>query len=224
MFIINDVISKDFCEEIIQELNKLEWDKGKTVNDHTYKDYKKNHELTVESDPIVKKYSFELINQIYKHPILTTYSYIKEMTAPFFNKYVEEEQGEFKWHTDSAFQGRGNLRTDWSMTIMLTDPESYEGGELLLEYDDGHYDEIKLEQGSMILYDSGQIHSVKPVTVGTRYAAIAWAQSYIRNPEQRLLLGRMAKYLKILEAKEDLRETHIHLSSIYTNLIKMWTD
>ena len=61
MFVIKDVVSKELCDEIVQELNKLEWDKGKTVSDKIYVDYKKNHELTVESDPIVKKYSFDLI-------------------------------------------------------------------------------------------------------------------------------------------------------------------
>lgn len=224
MFVIKDVVSKELCDEIVQELNKLEWDKGKTVSDKIYVDYKKNHELTVESDPIVKKYSFDLIKCIYKHPVLQTFSYIKEMTAPFFNKYTEEEQGEFKRHTDSAFQGANGLRTDWSMTIMLAKPEDYEGGDLIIEHDDGSFDEIRLEQGSMILYNSGHIHAVRPVTKGTRYAAIAWAQSYVRNPEQRLLLGRMALNLRKLEPIEELRDVHVNLSSIYTNLIKMWTD
>ena len=224
MFIIKDVVPIEFCNETIKELNTLEWDKGKTVSDKIYTDYKKNHELTVESDPLVKTRSFDIINYIYKHPVLQTFSYIKEMTAPFFNKYVENEQGEFKRHTDSAFQGANGLRTDWSMTIMLAKSEDYDGGELIIEHDDGSFDQIKLEQGSMILYNSGHIHSVTPVTRGTRYAAIAWAQSYIRDPEKRLLLGRMALNLRHLESIETLRDMHVNFSSIYTNLIKMWTD
>ena len=107
---------------------------------------------------------------------------------------------------------------------MLAKPEDYEGGDLIIEHDDGSFDEIRLEQGSMILYNSGHIHAVRPVTKGTRYAAIAWAQSYVRNPEQRLLLGRMALNLRKLEPIEELRDVHVNLSSIYTNLIKMWTD
>ena len=224
MFIIKDVLPIEFCNETIKELNTLEWDKGKTVSDKIYTDYKKNHELTVESDPLVKTRSFDIINYIYKHPVLQTFSYIKEMTAPFFNKYVENEQGEFKRHTDSAFQGANGLRTDWSMTIMLAKSEDYDGGELIIEHDDGSFDQIKLEQGSMILYNSGHIHSVTPVTRGTRYAAIAWAQSYIRDPEKRLLLGSMAINLRRLESIETLRDMHVNFSSIYTNLIKMWTD
>lgn len=77
--------------------------------------------------------------------------------------------------------GQGFIRSDYSMTVFLSEPGEYEGGELQLTYaDDPKL--IKLSAGSAVCYTTGLRHSVRLVTAGTRMAAVYWFQSLIRDP------------------------------------------
>ena len=60
-----------------------------------------------------------------------------------------------------------------SLSIQLTDPKEYEGGELFL-YGDENGDEMKKEQGTLILFPSYVLHEVKPVTKGERNSLVSW--------------------------------------------------
>jgi len=60
-----------------------------------------------------------------------------------------------------------------SLSIQLTDPNEYEGGELFL-YENEKGIEMKKEQGTLILFPSYILHEVKPVTKGERNSLVAW--------------------------------------------------
>jgi len=60
-----------------------------------------------------------------------------------------------------------------SLSIQLTDPKEYEGGELFL-YEDEKGTEMKKEQGTLVLFPSYILHEVKPVTKGERNSLVAW--------------------------------------------------
>ena len=61
------------------------------------------------------------------------------------------------------------------MTVQLSDPDSYEGGEFY--FYNGNKEEIKPEiqkQGSIVCFDSRMWHRVAPVTKGVRYSLVSW--------------------------------------------------
>jgi len=60
-----------------------------------------------------------------------------------------------------------------SLSIQLTDPKEYQGGELLL-YENEKGIEMKKEQGTLILFPSYTLHEVKPVTKGERNSLVSW--------------------------------------------------
>jgi len=73
-------------------------------------------------------------------------------------------------HIDRGYQF---LVRKLSLSIQLTDPKEYEGGELIL-YEDEKGIEMKKEQGTLILFPSYVLHEVKPVTKGERNSLVAW--------------------------------------------------
>ena len=72
--------------------------------------------------------------------------------------------------------GHNYVRTDLSMTLFLSDPASYDGGELYFEAPLNTV-KVKLAAGSAVVYPTGARHQVLPVKRGIRYAAIFWIQS-----------------------------------------------
>lgn len=118
-------------------------------------------------------------------------------TNPIINRY--DFGMKYPPHVDSAIQGgvsqlgkypgkfgQNFIRTDYSMTLFLSEPKTYEGGELELDLMD-EKKLIKLSAGSAVCYSTGISHSVLPVLQGSRIAAIYWFQSMIRDVQLRRL-------------------------------------
>ena len=104
----------------------------------------------------------------------------KALAPLMFSAY--EHGMEYGSHVDDALmQG---MRTDVSFTLFLSDPESYDGGELVIESAAGE-DAVKLAAGSLVAYPSTTLHRVAPVTRGVRLAAVGWARSFVRDGAQR---------------------------------------
>ena len=118
---------------------------------------------------------------------------------PMFNRYGEGMQ--FGTHVDGAVRmipgSAHKLRTDLSATLFLTPPESYEGGELIIENDFGS-ETVKLAAGDVIVYTSTSRHRVTPVTRGVRMACVFWIQSLIRDDLQREQLFELDRTIQRL--------------------------
>ena len=124
-------------------------------------------------------------------------------------------------HVDDALMN--GLRTDLSMTLFLSDPVSYDGGELVIEdriEDRG----IKLPAGQLILYPSDTLHRVEPVTAGTRLAVVGWVQSLVRDPAKREILFDLDQAFAAEEAAGGNRDQLNRLSKTRSNLLRMWSD
>jgi len=121
-------------------------------------------------------------------------TYPKNAYPPRINRYdVGMSYGN---HVDKAvMQLKEPQRTDISMTLFLNAPEEYDGGELVLVSSSGEQ-RIKLPAGSLVAYPSTCLHRVENVTRGTRFAAITWIQSLVRDPVQRDLLSDMEKSIR----------------------------
>jgi PKHD-type hydroxylase len=142
-----------------------------------------------------------------------------------FNRYGEGMK--FGAHVDGSLRlhphdGR-KIRTDVSATLFLTNPDDYDGGELLIEDTFGRH-AVKLEAGAMVVYPATSLHEVAPITRGTRTSCFFWVQSLIRDDGQRALLYQMDTAIQRLNqtsADEIARRT---LIGCYHNLVRQWSD
>ncbi len=92
------------------------------------------------------------------------------------------------------------MRTDLSATLFLCDPESYEGGELVIEDTYGQH-RVKLPAGHLVLYPASSLHCVTPVTRGVRQASFLWIQSMVRDDKQRAMLYDLDRTIQSLKAR-----------------------
>lgn len=132
--------------------------------------------------------------------------------------------GGYGTHVDNAIMmGRQMSRTDLSMTVFLSDPDSYEGGSLVLEEPSGERS-FRMPKGYGILYPSTTLHRVDPVTSGERLVACTWIQSRIRHAEQREVLFDLDTARREIFKKEGKTHTFDLLSKSHANLIRQWAD
>jgi PKHD-type hydroxylase len=124
-------------------------------------------------------------------------------------------------HVDDALMG--GIRTDLSFTLFLAAPESYEGGELVIESPDGETD-VKLEGGSLVLYPTTSLHRVNEVTKGERLAIVGWVRSFIRSAEQRETLFDLDQVVAQLKATDADRVLMNPVMKIRNTLTRMWAE
>jgi PKHD-type hydroxylase len=115
------------------------------------------------------------------------------------------------------------LRTDLSATLFLAEPSEYEGGELSVE-DRFGVQNVKLPAGHMVLYPSGSLHQVKPVTRGIRWASFFWIQSMVRQDFQRTLLLDLDLAIQGLNKDYPEHPSAVQLIGVYHNLLQNWAE
>jgi PKHD-type hydroxylase len=124
-------------------------------------------------------------------------------------------------HVDDALMG--GVRTDLSFTLFLADPESYEGGALII--DDAYGErEVRLPAGELFLHPSTTLHRVAPVTDGVRLAAVGWVRSFVRDPGQREILFDLETALRDVHAREGKSPLFDTLAKTRTNLLRLWAE
>jgi len=143
----------------------------------------------------------------------------RHITPLLFSRY--HDGMEYGTHVDDPIMH--NLRSDVSFTLFLSDPQSYAGGELVMESSGGEQ-AYKLNRGDMIAYPSTTLHRVNPVTSGERMAAVGWSQSYVRDQNQREILWELDVARRgIFEKEKKSREFDV-ISKAHANLLRMWAD
>ena len=141
--------------------------------------------------------------------------------GPIFNRY--DVGMTYGAHVDNAIMGDdSDVRSDVSATLFLCEPETYDGGELVLMEHQGER-RFKLRAGDMIVYASTNVHRVEPVRRGSRIAAIFWIQSLVRDESRREILHDLNEILDALRSKISGQET-MALASIYSNLVRQWAE
>lgn len=123
--------------------------------------------------------------------------------------------GHYGNHIDNALIA--GARADVSFTLFLSEPESYEGGELVIS-DRLEERQFKLSPGEAIVYPSNTLHRVNPVTKGARLVVIGWVQSWVRDPAQREILFDL---WQAINASDDPEQRQL-LGKSRSNLIRMW--
>ena len=145
------------------------------------------------------------------------------MTQALFNRYdVGMTYGP---HVDAPVMGGvgSAVRSDVAITVFLSDPKTYTGGELMVDVN-GMECGFKLDAGSAIAYPANTLHHVTPVTEGARYAAVIWVQSQVRDAGKRELLWDLDNAKRQIFSREGKSATFDAISKSHANLLRMWAD
>ena len=185
----------------------------------------KNNRQLAEDEPGVAPLRRLVLQALSRSPTFFAAALPLKILPPFFNRYADDANA-YGAHVDGAMRQAPDgsyVRTDLSATLFLSDPGSYDGGELLIEDTFGTH-RIKLPAGSLVLYPSSSVHQVTPVTRGERLASFLFMQSMVRDEGRRRLLYEMD--MALLRLRETVGETEpvVQLTGTYHNLLRQWAD
>jgi PKHD-type hydroxylase len=178
---IDSVLTAAEAANFRAALEEAEWVDGRVTAGYQSARTKHNMQLP-EDHPFARELSDRLVTLLQQNPLFMGAALPLKVFPPLFNRY---EGGQaFGTHVDNAIRqvrGTGHrIRTDLSATLFLTNPEDYDGGELIIE-DTYGTQSVKLPAGHMVLYPSTSLHHVRPVTRGARISSFFWIQSMIRD-------------------------------------------
>ena len=168
------------------------------------------------------------------HPMFFAATLPKKLFTPRFNRYGQTAQADplsnpmfYGAHIDNAIRFAPDtgqrVRTDISGTLFLSDPDTYDGGELVV-HDTYGEQRIKLPAGDLVLYPGTSIHQVTPVTRGVRLACFFWIESMVRCDEQRRILVDLDGNIQALRNQHGETAEAVALTGTYHNLLRMWVD
>ena len=222
---IPNVLSKEQVAEFRTLMLSANWVNGKVTAGTLSASVKNNQQLS-EQDPLTHELSELVMKAIWNHPMFQAAALPHQMIPPLFNRYDVQES--FGFHVDNSIRlirgTQQQMRTDLSCTLFLSEPDEYDGGELVIE-DTYGYHEVKLPAGDVVLYPATSLHEVSSITGGTRFASFFWVQSLIRDDSKRHLLFNLDESVRSLRMQhgDDYAEV-VKLTNIYHNLIRMWSE
>lgn len=220
---IPGVLTPTQVGDMRERLQAAGWADGRLTAGYQSAQAKRNLQLE-EHDPLARELGAVVLRALNDNALFMSAALPATVYPPLFNCYREGDA--FGLHVDNAIRDvRGSsqrLRTDLSATLFLSEPDSYDGGELVIDGFSGA-SEIKLPAGDMILYPSVSLHRVNPVTRGQRMASFFWAQSLVRDQGQRTLLLELDLAVQQLTARVPDDPALVQLVGVYHNLLRRWT-
>jgi PKHD-type hydroxylase len=222
---IPGVLTAAELAEVRRLIDSAEWVDGNVTSGAQAALAKRNRQLPDDSPAAIRAGEI-VLDALGRNPLFVAAALPAKVWPPLFNRYAGGEQ--FGLHVDNAVRmkrgGAERLRSDLSATLFLSDPESYEGGELTIEDTYGAH-AVKLAAGDMILYPASSLHHVTPVTSGERLASFFWIQSMVRDETQRRVLFDLD--VAVQRAAAELGQGHaavVALTGTYHNLLRMWVE
>ncbi|MBK5650715.1 MAG: Fe2+-dependent dioxygenase [Rhizobium sp.] len=203
------------------------WEDGRSTAGAASALVKRNEQLPPDSE-VARQLGNRVLTALSASPRFISAAIPLRIFPPLFNRYAASDGHHFGLHVDNAVRGDKltglRIRTDLSVTLFLSNPEDYDGGELVIEDLYGSH-EIKLPAGDLVLYPASSLHLVTPVTRGTRVASFFWLQSMVRDAHARSLIFDLDTAIQALVERlgRDDPET-VKLTGIYHNLIRHWAE
>ncbi|HEY3951057.1 Fe2+-dependent dioxygenase [Phenylobacterium sp.] len=221
---IEGVLSAEDLAECRSALADAQWVDGRGTAGFLSAPVKQNLQLHWQ-DPAAVRLGELVRARLERNPMFLSAALPQTILPPLFNRYAGG--GHYGPHIDGAIRPvdgtNRRIRTDLSITVMLSDPADYDGGELVIgDLMGGRA--IKLPAGDAILYPATTIHEVRPVTRGERIAAFTWVQSVVRDDGERQLLFEFDAALQQLPAGGDGDSAKLQLTNLYHRLLRRWAD
>jgi PKHD-type hydroxylase len=202
-----------------------DWTDGNATSGHQSALAKRNLQLP-EDSAAAREGRAIVLDALGRSPLFIAAALPLKIYPPLFNRYAGGQA--FGTHIDNAVRVQPGtdfrVRSDLSATLFLADPDSYDGGELIVEDNLGAH-QAKLGAGDMLLYPASSLHRVEPVTRGARVASFFWIQSMVRDDGQRTILFDLDRSIQDVAAQRGHADpTVIQLTGVYHNLLRRWAD
>jgi len=222
---VPDVLSKAEVADFRAAMDAAEWEDGRSTAGAQSAMVKKNEQLP-PNGAIARQLGEAVIKALVASPLFVAAAIPKQIFPPLFNRYGVGQH--FGIHVDNAVRGDHftgtRIRTDLSVTLFLSDPEEYDGGELIVEDYYGSH-RVKLPAGHLVLYPASSLHAVTAVTRGVRVASFFWLQSMVRDGHARSLIFDLDTAIQGLVQRVGRDDPElVKLTGIYHNLIRCWAE
>ena len=175
---IKGVLTAEEVAHTLSTLKNADWADGRHSAGYLSQNVKNNQQVPDE-DPIASELGEVILNALQKNAVFTASALPLKVLPPLFNRYSDNQS--YGGHIDGAVRpiagSPHRIRTDLSATLFLSDPDSYDGGELVVNDAFGER-AIKLSAGDMVLYPGTSIHRIESVTRGVRLAAFFLDSKY----------------------------------------------
>jgi PKHD-type hydroxylase len=224
---IPNALSKDEVADFRRLMDENAWEDGRSTAGAQSAMVKSNEQLPPDSE-VARKLGSRIVSALTSNPRFISAAIPLQIFPPLFNRYRASGGHHFGIHVDNAVRGDRltglRIRTDLSVTLFLSEPDEYDGGELVVEDLYGSH-EVKLPAGDLVVYPASSLHMVTPVTRGMRVASFFWLQSMIRDAHARSLIFDLDVSIQALVERlgRDDPET-VRLTGIYHNLIRVWAE
>jgi PKHD-type hydroxylase len=222
---IPDVLSKEDVADFRRIMAAEPWEDGRSTAGAQSAEVKKNEQLSPDGKTS-RQLGERILRALAANPLFISAAVPLHIFPPLFNQYVPGQF--FGEHVDNCIRGDRltglRIRTDLSVTLFLSEPEEYDGGELSIEDYYGSQ-RIKLPAGHLVLYPSTSLHMVTPVTRGARVSSFFWLQSMIKDPLARRMTFDLDNAIRELVQRLGRNDTEVRkLTNIYHNLVRHWAE
>ena len=220
---IPDVLEPAQVTRIRTALDAAEWADGRETVGAQGAKVKRNLQLP-DASPLRLQLGQIVLAALAKNPLYHAAALPLRTLPPRFTRY--EGGGQYGFHVDGAVMeltAEAQLRSDVSCTLFLSEPDEYDGGELIVSDTYGEH-EVKLPAGDLIVYPSSSLHRVAPVTSGARVASFFWVQSLIRDDSRRRLLFELDASIQRLTQTGADAAALLQLTGVYHNLLRQWAE
>ena len=218
------VLNAAQVQEGRRRLDAADWVDGKVTAGHQSGRVKDNMQLP-EDHPTAIELGDLILAALERSTLFVSSALPAKVFPPLFNRYRGGQK--FGTHIDNAIRQvpgtEHRIRTDLSATLFFSDPDEYEGGELVVE-DNYGVQRVKLAAGSVILYPASSLHHVTPVTAGARVSSFFWIQSMVRDDGQRTLLFDLDQSIQRVNQSIPDDPVAVQLTGVYHNLLRRWAD
>jgi PKHD-type hydroxylase len=221
ILVINALDDAAHLAALRERIDLLDWRDGRETAGAVAREVKRNQQAAMDSIA-GRALQDELSRLIADNAVVKAAAQPRRFSPLLISRTGVD--GRYGAHVDNALMGKGaaRLRTDISFTLFLTPPGDYDGGELVI-HAGGMTQELKGEVGYLVLYPSGSIHEVKPVTRGERIVCVGWIESLIADPAQRELLFDLENLRTALRLALPSQSAELlTLDKTIANLLRMW--
>lgn len=221
MLIIENVLTPEQVAQIRKVLEQSRFEDGKATAGALIRQAKNNLQADTSEGELAAA-AQTVMKALLSNEAFREYAIPRRILPPFFNRY--DTGMYYKEHVDNAIMGSGEpMRADISLSVLLSAPTEYDGGELLIGEGSGPLP-VKPGSGAAVVYNASTIHSIAPVSRGTRYAAISWVQSLVRDPEQRTVLSELSALGRWAHQSAPGAPEPVRISRLRVNLMRMWSE
>jgi PKHD-type hydroxylase len=222
LIVLDNVLTAEELASMRRKVEQAQYVSGAATAGEGSKSRKHNLQIS-ERDALLPELQATVQDALARHQAFQFLAVPKHIMPPMFNRY--DVGMYYQNHVDFSLVGTPNnkIRTDLSMTLFLSGQGDYDGGELVVESNNGAQ-AIKLDSNQAIVYPSGQLHRANPVTRGSRFAAVTTIQSFIRDESKRDLLADVMQLARAVQDRVPASDEARLANKIHANLLRLWAE